>query len=401
MDSAARGSDRKVTCPRCFARVPEKELTCPECGAPMRADVSVPVADNALHSPLAEANLLRLRGDLEGAEKKCLSLLRRYPNEPEAHVLLGDLSADRGDWRRAVEWYELAVDLNPNSTTDRTKLEEAKRRIEEADTAETVEQLGLPEHSPRTPWYVGGVLAVLFVVVIIAMATNRSVPHPKPPVINSQFNASPNQTDSTTGDSSTTDSAGQASTGDNQGTGSEDGTQGMPLDDRVLMEEVKARSKEGDKIGYLVQDTRFHTVTLNYTVPADGDARKIGATLAKDTLDQATNADIVTVRGISQGQVVFVADATRENLTKIESSTFQSDNQDNPDAWISALLEKIWTPESKTAPPGGSTESTSTTAEQTTGGETSSNPTTPSTSDTATGSSSPASQPATGGKTSG
>jgi hypothetical protein len=309
----------------------------------MRADFMVPVADNAVHPELAQANLLRLRGDIDGAERVCLGILKRFPNEPEAHILLGELSTDRGDWRRAVEWYELAVDLNPNSIPDREKLEEAKRRIEETETAETVEQLGLPDPTPKIPWLAGSVVAILSLVIVAAMATSRTGSKTQPPPINSEVMA-PKDTTSTAGDAKGDTSAGPSDqTDETSGQGST-----VPIEDRTLLTLLHEKS-EGMQVTSVVQDPRDQRVTVGYTVPSGGDARKIGASLARDTLEDSPDSLVVTVQGTSNGQLVYMADATREKLKQIEAAAADPDNSSSaptdPDAWMASLLQHEWTPE--------------------------------------------------------
>jgi hypothetical protein len=332
-----------VTCERCFARVPATELVCPECGAPLNSDVAVPGADSAVHPELAQANLLRLRGDIEAAERKCLSILKRYPNEPEAHVLLGDLSADRGDWRRAAEWYELAVDLSPNSTADRAKLDEAKKRVEDAETAETVEQLGLPEASPRGPWLVGSVALILVVVIMVAAFWHRPALRTKQlQPINGQVVAPPDRAGT-----SDAGALGPADSGSATPANSDAGPAAptAPLEDRTLMDMLVKRSTEGGQLISLVQDPRDHAVTLTYSVPASGDARRIGAILARDALNQSTETLIVTVRGVSGEELVYVADATRSKLADAEAASGQADAATS-DTWISQFMQREWTPQS-------------------------------------------------------
>src|SRR4051812_43141822 len=45
-----------------------------------------------LHSDLARANLLRLRGEFDQAEQLCLNVLERFPDNAAAHTLLGDIA---------------------------------------------------------------------------------------------------------------------------------------------------------------------------------------------------------------------------------------------------------------------------------------------------------------------
>jgi hypothetical protein len=279
-----------------------------------------------------------MRGDIDAAEKLCLSILKRYPNEPEAHVLLGELCQDRGDWQRAVEWFELAVDLNPNSPADQAKLDEARKHIEETETAETVEQLGLPEHNSKSHLATALVAGIVILAAIAAFATNKMQNRSGPPPVNSEVVApTPDaDTDGAAKDANNTDNSTQTPKPDHT----------TPLEDRTLLALLQKRSEEGDKVTGIVKDPRYQTVTISYDVPSDGDPRKIGATLAKDALDQDPDALVVTVQGSSNSQVVYTADATRLKLQEIEASNSGSDDKSDPDAWIAKLLQNEWTPQS-------------------------------------------------------
>ena len=170
---AAPGESKEGTfCARCFAPVEKGEAYCPDCGAP--TGEAAPGADSAVHGELAQANLLRLRGDLDGSEKALLSILRRFPNDPHAHEMLGDVCDERGEGDRAKEWYELALDLAPNSTEVRRKLQETGQRNEARATADTAEVLGLPPATPPAAWWPLAVAGALLILAIAVAAWPRA-----------------------------------------------------------------------------------------------------------------------------------------------------------------------------------------------------------------------------------
>lgn len=73
---------------------------------------------------LAEANRLRSRGQHDEAISVCTRILRADANHAGAHSLLGDIYRDTGNYREALGWFKLAVQLNPNNRADRKKLDE-------------------------------------------------------------------------------------------------------------------------------------------------------------------------------------------------------------------------------------------------------------------------------------
>ena len=115
----------------------------------------------------------------------CLGILKRFPNNGTAHTLLGDIYAEKGELEQAAEWFEMALDLRPESENDRRKLEAVQRRRFEQDAASAAQQLGIPESKPRAQQYVF-VMVLLVVIVGIgsfllggSMAPNRNSGKPK------------------------------------------------------------------------------------------------------------------------------------------------------------------------------------------------------------------------------
>ncbi|HUU53478.1 MAG TPA: tetratricopeptide repeat protein [Armatimonadota bacterium] len=96
---------------------------------------------NHIYLMLVTANVLRLRRQYELAEAQCSEVLRRDPRNAAAHSVLGDIARDRGDPRDAIEWYKMALDLNPGNTVDRRKLEAAIDRVYSRAKGKVVERL--------------------------------------------------------------------------------------------------------------------------------------------------------------------------------------------------------------------------------------------------------------------
>ncbi len=125
-----------MICPKCGAEIPKEARYCPECGALLSEEGAGELGlERDIFSLLAVANLYRVRGLWQEAEAKCIEVLRRYPNNPTAHSLLGDIYADQGRWEEAKQWYEMAVELAPSSQVDIKKLERVKKILEERERA--------------------------------------------------------------------------------------------------------------------------------------------------------------------------------------------------------------------------------------------------------------------------
>ncbi|MDQ2687936.1 MAG: tetratricopeptide repeat protein [Armatimonadota bacterium] len=90
---------------------------------------------------LAQANLLRMRGQWPEAVEKCMKALRLAPDNASAQSLLGDIYENQGLLDDAIQWYRMALDVYPDSPADKMKLArviESKSRM-------------LPPHALRQP----------------------------------------------------------------------------------------------------------------------------------------------------------------------------------------------------------------------------------------------------------
>jgi tetratricopeptide (TPR) repeat protein len=169
---AAQADKKSSFCEKCFATVPEGSPYCPECGASM--DATQPAASDAeIYPALARANLLRMRGEYKQAEDVCLGILRRLPNNASAHTLLGDICAERGDLEEAVQWYDLALELMPDSQADREKLASVRRRIADREAAASAEKIGIPKARSTSVWVLGVALLLLAIIGIGAFILGR------------------------------------------------------------------------------------------------------------------------------------------------------------------------------------------------------------------------------------
>ena len=135
-----------------------------------------PAAKEKLYPELARANLLRMRGDYKGAVDQCLSILKRMPEDLDAHTLIGDIYSESGDLAQAAQWYELAIDFDPRSVALRKKLDGVRQRAQHKEIAETAEQLGLPTEGSRIVVYAGVLIIVVFVIGIAAYLLGQRHP---------------------------------------------------------------------------------------------------------------------------------------------------------------------------------------------------------------------------------
>lgn len=275
---------------------------------------TVAAADSQVHGQLAQANLLRLRNDLDGAEKALLGILRRFPNDPHAHELLGDVCSDREEWDRAIEWYELALDLAPTGTDIRRKLDEARARLDAQSNADAAEALGLPPTLTKPIWWPVAAAAVLLILAIgvatwprsarpapirarvsIPVATNDNPePETKPTVPMVQDPAPTTQPETP----ATTTTAPQ-----------------IAEEDRTVLVALQGRT-DGTRVVSVNVDPRNQAVEVTFTTAEGEDPKTIAQSIGKEALAVAPNAPQILLRALRGGHLALVADLLRNDLSQ-------------------------------------------------------------------------------------
>ena len=113
-----------LKCTECGQDLGDAADFCPQCGHQLSAlPASGEGGEGEIYLTLLTANVLRLRREWEQAEDKCSEALRLDPENASAYSVMGDIARDQGKLRDAMEWYKWALDRNPESTSDRKKLE--------------------------------------------------------------------------------------------------------------------------------------------------------------------------------------------------------------------------------------------------------------------------------------
>ncbi len=152
-------------CDRCYTEVAVDAEFCTECGAPVNGGTA-DAADAAVYPQLAKANLLRMRGDYEEAEKDCLAVLKQFPYNSTAHILLGDIHLDKGDSSVALDWYELAADLEPTNPSLAAKRDRLRGAREKTVSKQTLAGLEVPPSGARTAVMYGGIAVIVIGIAI-------------------------------------------------------------------------------------------------------------------------------------------------------------------------------------------------------------------------------------------
>lgn len=348
MAAPARGNGLNL-CEKCFAMLAAGAEFCPDCGAPVAAAGPTEGSDSEIYPQLAQANLLRMRGEYKQAEDVCLALLHRYPNNATANTLLGDIAAERGDLEYAVQWYELALDLVPDSEVDHQKLRSVRQRIEERDAAQTAQQLELPDRTPLGPRVIAAVAAIVIGVGIISFVLGRQAPakpeRSSPFVLKSEEPR--DEADSTPpvqepAPDTPVESPGSTTGSSSASTGSVAGSAWRPQEDAELT--AMLTEKLTDKAALLDAsvDPRSNGLRLTFQADESVSERELGARMASQAMEALPQTTVVVLRGIRSNRRFYVATVTKEAFDKTREAAWQETNKGNDKALADALITEEW-----------------------------------------------------------
>lgn len=151
-------------CDKCFSMVDPDAAFCAECGAPT-GEAREETSDALVYPEIARANLLRMRGEHIEAEKICLAVLKRFPNNPTSHILMGDIHTEQGNLEQAKQWYEMAFEITPENTSLKKKLERVNESLERENRV--VASAGLEVNPPGkglvTAYAIIGVVLIVLI----------------------------------------------------------------------------------------------------------------------------------------------------------------------------------------------------------------------------------------------
>jgi hypothetical protein len=388
MALGAQGQDKgSIFCDKCFNASPKGSEFCQNCGAALVHKPGAEGSDVAVYPKLAQVNLLRMRGRFKEAEETCLGILHQYPHNLSANVLMGDLAVEQSHLDQAVEWYELALDIDPENTGLQSKLEAAKSKKDDTVVQTIVQELGLPDEKPKTLMITLISVGAIIVLALLAWFAYKSA---KAAGEVSQVNKPIYLQDTTAGTGGATGAPGDT-TG---GTAGSTGSQPVSEEDTQLTKLLASKTSESE----FVVDARFDLnggMSITYNAPSDKDEREIGAKLAtesfgivKDSMDR--DIDQVSLRAVRDRKLFYSAIVKRDDYEATQSTDWQNAHKGDLDAFLKVVLtnEKHASDDTSTTTTGGETGGDQTTGgtagTDTSSGDTAGTPPSGSTADTGT-----------------
>jgi tetratricopeptide (TPR) repeat protein len=312
-----------------------------------------------LQAELARVNLLRIRGDLSSSKNLCLSVLKRFPESIDAHVMMGDLHSEQGDLAPAAEWYSLALDLDRNAPGVAVKLSRVQAALDISGQA-SKSRIMIANGKRMSPWlYVAvaaSAIAIIAVGYIAGMGTTDKTVAQKSAI--SDRIESPKSIDATpkTSDTNTpitvpspasinplNNTRGPEPSVTNnvvpetKSTGTKE-TAIAVNEDQKLYDQVSNRSKFGKHVISILADPRERSMILTYNVTDGEHGRYLGAILADVALEYDARVLQVTIRGVRNGVLSYVADVPREKIMAVEAREKKNVQDLEDKNWIDEVL---------------------------------------------------------------
>lgn len=298
-----------------------------------------------LYPELAKANLLRMRGDRKGAIEQCLSVLKRAPEDLDAHLLIAEIYEEDGDLGQASQWYELALDIAPRHAGLKQKLETVQEELNTRENAGTTKNLTLPPEKPPTGLYLAVIVGIALVVGFGAYLIER---HPSsagvPPIdgTGTVVIEPPLEKESpTTPVASTTGTGPSTPTPD----------LGLPEEDRALLRSLGESPPSGATLVAAMQDPRSNLLTLTYAASSEANEPLIAAEGARGALGKVPSAAAAVVRVERAGKLTYLATVERSRLAETETASWREANPAS-DAWLRHVLQEEWGTAAGTASTG-------------------------------------------------
>jgi len=318
-------------CENCEIILDDNVRFCPNCGnAVAGSSATSEDRDVRLAALLTSANLHRVKREWDAAVADATEALRIAPDRAEVASLLANIYEQRGNLEEAAIWYRIALDLDPQRSVDRIRLENVVRRIS-GNTSTS-------KSGRKEPIVAGLVSLVVTLVAVILFLNLRAPTHQKTneravkqperaPIRNVTDNVS-RPTSETKQPVSTTPLAGNYGQSPALRTAAE-------IAIREAASRVPLAQYVGSKVDDVIADPRGGTVVITFSIPfkamlKKADIASVAAAVARAAFAQNAEVQNVTARcvvsvgGSGGAMILFVGDTNRSTLMSLpEKATGQ------------------------------------------------------------------------------
>jgi hypothetical protein len=340
-------------CDDCKIILDDDVRHCPKCGGDVASDAPARrPATSDISSLLASANLHRIRAEWDSAIADATDALRLDPRNPDIPSLLGGIYEDRGMRDEALAWYQMAIEMNPDSVSDQERLDRVSDLILAKSKQGRAESFHTFEWRTKV-WALalGAVFVVMVVLAIVSVVRNKpsEAPFTMPiPTAQSQRRTAPLTAPGETlpqrppaGSEAATPAPASASSVRTPG-------------ESYIRSELstsQAVTETGASIDDVIADPRSGVVSVTFAIPVKVVVTKeqitrAAAAVARKTFDLNREVKFVTVRcviqvgGIQGTLIAFVGDIARQSIDALGPSA-------GTDQLAGAFTHPWWNPQAK------------------------------------------------------
>jgi hypothetical protein len=306
----------------------------------------VTMALSQFQTEMSRINLLRVRGEFSAAKASCLVLLKSFPQSVEAHLMMGDIHSELTEFPQAIEWYSLANDLDKSSSAAQNKLKRAQSALDRMQNPKDSKLIS----SSVALAVVAGIAAIA--IGAIAFLAGSTSSGNRTDTIVQRVVAPRNEGESKSPTAVTTPppavriessaaanfDAPEANRGLDKPENNMDAGPLVATGDRILLEQIGSRTELAKHIVNIEENPRDNSLTLTYSVSKSEHGRYIGACLAVTAMEYQLKVRYVTIRGIRDGMLMYMADVTREKVATFEISMKKSVLGMEDHSWIDQVL---------------------------------------------------------------
>lgn len=323
-------------CEDCKLVLEDDVRYCPSCGkviASNKRPVATPSTE--VGALLTSANLHRIRLEWDAAVNDATEALKINPENPDIASLLGSIYEQREMFGDALIWYEMAVDLNPDSDEDKVRMERVKQQMVEQRKNRTDSFGKFQKHTRIWAAVMGGAFLLIIILALIVMGNKGK--HQESTDI--KMDNAPRAIGINTGTSSTLSSNPNKQNtplpgstdlaGTSQGSSSLRTKPEVEIRDKISGAQAVQESKA--KIDDVIADPRNGIAIVTFSMPSDGSLTRdrviqAAGAIADATFDAHKQVQFVTARciissgNVDSTQVAFVGDIARSSLGSISGT---------------------------------------------------------------------------------
>ncbi len=161
-------------CEDCKIILDQDAHFCPNCGRALdeAGNAEAHEARQRLGVLMTSANLHRARQEWDEAIADATEALRLDPASPEAASLLASIYEQRGDSEEALVWSRIALDMDPQSITDRARIDRINRSLS-GDLKRSPRGSGLDWRTWAIAAGAGLIVILLAVVMVLALGSRK------------------------------------------------------------------------------------------------------------------------------------------------------------------------------------------------------------------------------------